>query len=648
MIERENKWANTTFWVLWVMVVALYLAWPLTHLQAYAWSNDEGLYVQRAALANAGYSLYTEIALNKPPLLVWILQFAFRLGGQTLAVARLTSLSLALMGVIALAALTSRLWGRWAGLAAAWVLLGVPEIPVRVAAVMSDLPAMAFALVALWAALCFRCAQKRVWILLSGAAYAAALLIHPLLIYMALPLAAISFLPNLGQNAGEPGQTKWQDVILFVSVVAGLGLIVLAMVDRQSFLTWVVEHNVESLSTNVEFAGPGKGQAIKYLKERWTLVWLAITGVVTLCTSPHWKQSVRWKSHELQGLVVAVVWFVATAAIIVTWSPVWNHYMVFLALPLAVVAGGGLAQAGGWIIKAHREKRRATWWHTTLVAVTLVGAFIFVFARSEESMPQPEKGPEWSPDRLAAQAFLEDTVPPDGFVVTDDPLLAFSADRLVPPALTEASYRQIALGYLTSDDLVVSVLNYRAQAVLFATGRLALLPAFENWVAAVATRRQDFGSLRAYRVNEVLAPHIQTTASHFAAGITLEGYALSSDELRPGEPFTLTLYWKRTAPIANDYTVFVHLVDQDGHVWGQHDGPPLMGAYPTSHWIEGLLLPDPHPLAVSSETLPGQYRVLTGMYSWPSLERLPAFHPDGSRWLNDLVILTALDLEEGQ
>jgi hypothetical protein len=275
--------------------------------------------------------------------------------------------------------------------------------------------------------------------------------------------------------------------------------------------------------------------------------------------------------------------------------------------------------------------------------LTFVGAVIFVAQRCGERMPQPEGGPEWSSDRLAARAFLEATTPPDGFVLTDDPLLAFTAGRLVPPALTEASYKQIRLGYVTTEDLVESTLNYRAQVVLFATGRLALLPAYENWVATMATGRRSFGPLRAYSL-DVPSSAPYAAVSHLGDDFALDGYALSGDELQPGGTLTVTLFWRHTGSVADDYTVFVHLVDEDDHMWGQHDGPPLMGAYPTGHWAERLLLPDPHPLVVSPEAPPGRYRLAVGMYRQPSLERLPALRPDGRRWPDDRILLAELHL----
>jgi len=644
----------------------MYIAWPLVHLEAYAWNNDEGLYVQRAALANAGYPLYTETFLNKPPLLIWILQLAFRVAGPTIAVARLTSLSLTLLGVFALGALVSQLWGRWAGLVSALVLLGLPEVPARAHAVISDLPAMAFALVALGATSSFRRSGRRTWLALSGAAYAAALLIHPLLIYTALPLAVILFLPDLHWTLDRPAtgraaslplamypspfvgdgaarKTGGLDLAVFLGTAASVGLLVLAAIDRHAFSTWVLQYNYRTASSMQAAASSANwDQIVGYLEQRWTSVWLAVTGAVALCTT----RAGRY------GLVIAAVWFLATVVTLLVWSPVWVHYLLFLALPLVAVAGGGLAMLGGWVAGGYKREQRPVYWRVALAALALAGLVVFVVERCGETMPYLTEGPEWSPDRLAARAFLETAVPPDGFVATDDPLLAFAAGRLVPPQMTGASHKRIHSGYLTAGGLVASVLRYRAQVVLFATGRLEQLPAFERWVAAVATGRRDFGPLRAYGLDlPPSAPH--TASSRLGSGIELRGYALSDDELRPGDVLTVTLFWRRDGPVPlnADHHVFVHLESalQDteaGRVWGQHDGPPLLGAYPTSDWTEDLLLPDPHPIKIAPETPPGKARLLVGMYGWPSLERLPAFLPDGSRWPDDRIVLAELEVTE--
>ena len=91
---------------------------------------------------------------------------------------------------------------------------------------------------------------------------------------------------------------------------------------------------------------------------------------------------------------------------------------------------------------------------------------------------------------------------------------------------------------------------------------------------------------------------------------------------------TITLYWQALAPPTGDYTVFVHLLNEEGLV-AQHDSPPRYGRYPTSDWHTGDMVPDEHRLELPT-LAPGQLlRLVVGMYRSDTLERLPAIGPDG-------------------
>ncbi len=639
--NAERTWVEVAYWVSWSLVIALYLFWPLTHLDAYALSNDEGLYVQRAALANAGYSLYTEVLLNKPPLLVWMLQLAFRLAGQTLVVARLTALILTLLGVIALGAVARQIWGRWAGVAAAAVWVGLPEVPLRAHAVTSDMPALAFAMVGLAAASAFRRHGRRIWLVVSGGAYAGALLIHPLLIYFALPLAAALFFPvpaRSGERSTRAEGTAvkiWPDLAILVGMGVALGLIVLIPIDRRAFLTWVLRYNYRTASAIRPTTLSTNWRLITdYLGHRWPLLGMAGIGAVTL----------SMKSSQRRGLIIAATWLLATLGILLAWSPLWMHYLLLVALPLVVVAGGGLAELGRWAVSHQEWEKPLPWLHVALAVLMLfVGSYFVALpavGRWREHLPQVRVDRTWSQDRLTARAFLQRASAPEDLIVTDDPFLAFVAGRLVPPTLTEASYRHIYLGYLTAGDLVASTLRSQAPIVLFATGRLDELPSFERWVRAMSRGgRRDFGALQAYELN-LADRNWQAASARLGDAIALEAYALSSDVVQSGDVLTTTLYWRCEGQVSEDYHVFVHLVDEDGHMEGQHDGLPLLGAYPTGEWTQDLLLPDPHPIVVDIDAPPGDYQLVAGMYGWPSLERLPAYRDDGERWRDDLVVLT--------
>jgi hypothetical protein len=98
---------------------------------------------------------------------------------------------------------------------------------------------------------------------------------------------------------------------------------------------------------------------------------------------------------------------------------------------------------------------------------------------------------------------------------------------------------------------------------------------------------------------------------------------------RPGAKIEVRLYWEARRKPKADYVVFVHLLDGDGHLVANHDGPPRDGQHPSTRWIPGEIVIDVHHVALAPEIPPGTYRLQAGMYVWPSLERLPVWDRRG-------------------
>ena len=105
----------------------------------------------------------------------------------------------------------------------------------------------------------------------------------------------------------------------------------------------------------------------------------------------------------------------------------------------------------------------------------------------------------------------------------------------------------------------------------------------------------------------------------------LSRYALSTDPAT--RKIHLTLYWQDLAKTENDYTVFVHVLDFSGKVVAQKDAPPLDGAYPTSIWDAQEIVKDSYDLTIPTDAR-GPFSIEIGMYSQPSLQRLPVGNSD--------------------
>jgi hypothetical protein len=83
---------------------------------------------------------------------------------------------------------------------------------------------------------------------------------------------------------------------------------------------------------------------------------------------------------------------------------------------------------------------------------------------------------------------------------------------------------------------------------------------------------------------------------------------------------TLTLTWQAVAPLLDDYTVFVHAL-QDGEKVAQRDSRPCDGACPTHTWQPGQILVDRHPLALPAGVPPTSLRLAVGLYLLDSGQR---------------------------
>ncbi len=138
-------------------------------------------------------------------------------------------------------------------------------------------------------------------------------------------------------------------------------------------------------------------------------------------------------------------------------------------------------------------------------------------------------------------------------------------------------------------------------------------------------------------------PHpLQTDLAH---KVRLLGYGLSPDSLYSGETLHLTLYWQALAKIEKDYTVFTHLMDKEGRIWGQKDNFPVRGTRPTSGWLIGEIVVDEYDIPGRGDAPSGVYTIEIGMYDLISGERLTAFDAEGERLPDDRVVLTKVEVE---
>jgi len=105
--------------------------------------------------------------------------------------------------------------------------------------------------------------------------------------------------------------------------------------------------------------------------------------------------------------------------------------------------------------------------------------------------------------------------------------------------------------------------------------------------------------------------------------LRLLGYDLSPETAQVGQTVSVVLYWQPLTPVAAPYSSYVHVLRADGSVpWPGSDHRPGGAIYPANLWRLGQVIRDEHVLAVPADAPPGTYRLIAGMYAYPSLQAL--------------------------
>ncbi|HQF72016.1 MAG TPA: hypothetical protein PLH39_12140 [Promineifilum sp.] len=129
---------------------------------------------------------------------------------------------------------------------------------------------------------------------------------------------------------------------------------------------------------------------------------------------------------------------------------------------------------------------------------------------------------------------------------------------------------------------------------------------------------------------EISGAPLPEGAANFDDRVALLAVAVDADGLVPGGQLPVTLTWQGLAPMTENYTVFVQVLDAADRLVGQVDAWPVQGTFPTSQWTPGEVVRDPYLVRLAAELPPGDYRLHVGLYLLATMARLPVLDASGA------------------
>jgi len=91
--------------------------------------------------------------------------------------------------------------------------------------------------------------------------------------------------------------------------------------------------------------------------------------------------------------------------------------------------------------------------------------------------------------------------------------------------------------------------------------------------------------------------------------LQLLGYDFAEGSYRPGDWVWVRPYWQATQKLAEDYSFYFRLVDENKQLWVQQVIRPAGDGYLTSFWDEGEIVKGQHALRIPLEAPGGDYYV---------------------------------------
>ncbi len=134
---------------------------------------------------------------------------------------------------------------------------------------------------------------------------------------------------------------------------------------------------------------------------------------------------------------------------------------------------------------------------------------------------------------------------------------------------------------------------------------------------------------------------VPSGATNFQDLLVLLNLDVGDGSVVPGAKLEANLTWQALGPLAEDYTLFLHLLDPADRIVGQVDTWPVHGTMPTSRWPVGQRITDRIEIPVASDAGDGPFRLEVGWYLLRTMQRLKVLDVSG-RAVDDRFLVVGL------
>ena len=449
------KKALFNWWVPFIFIVFVLCIAPIK--QSFEFDPDEGINLIKAFLYSEGFSLYTDIWSDQPPLFTSLLSYWFVLFGRSIFAARiLTLLFSALLVWSFYQTLRIQLGNLLACISTLLLITSRKFIQLSVS-VMIGIPSLALVMFSIYILTLYKQKARTYLIFISGFLLALSLQTKFFTVFL-IPIMLFYLLSfRVAKKQGEETiGKKLSPAILWLITVLFFYILISFLYNSFQYEQLIQAHLQQSIATDFE---DYDSLSVLYwmIRHDYDIAGLALIGVFIIFDQKHWK-----------GLF-PFVWLVTATLLLLIHQPVWYHHYSLISIPLAWLAAYGATPAIALLkskdrllsFKQFNLKKQLFTILALVLFVVLIVNVSFKINSAIETMQIKEPHHDVNVVNLLSQ-HRESTK----WVLTDRPIYAFYAGLHIPPEIAVFTKKRFRAGKLNYDYLLSILQKYNPEQIV--------------------------------------------------------------------------------------------------------------------------------------------------------------------------------------
>lgn len=390
---------------------------------------DEGIELAKSMLTSRGYSLYSQIWNDQPPMLTYVVSTTIRLFGNDTVIIRIICVLINSLIVVFLARSLLLVCSAESVAIAIMLLLISSDYTILEISVLRGLPSISFCMISLYMLISFFQKPNKIHLLVASALFISISLSFKLITVFLVPCFLILIFIKIKKL-----RTGVQQGIIWLSIISSLiiGMFVTSgMVTELDQLVHHFDNDVRSkysLLTNLK-------RVSSFYLSNWHLLPFILVNIY------YWNNS---KTKLVFALIIC------TTIVLLIHHPIQKHYITLIAVPMVALAAEGIDQL-----------LNKTRFNNTLIASAVILILFSVHMINQNSFFQSKRVIELKLVQEIKQNNDQSTP-----FFTDLPRYAFEAGLEVYPEIAVISGKRFKSGNLTSIKMNDLLLRYAPNHIL--------------------------------------------------------------------------------------------------------------------------------------------------------------------------------------